>query len=303
METIERDYSPKGVGFYYVYKALAHPGRNGYITPFTLEERLLHVAEAERTLGSRITWLADSMSNELRQALGSVPNGEFVIDPEGRVARRRAWSDPEALRKDLVELVGAVEKPTKVSDLDLDYTPPSPAVATGIVPRLQVSGRFTALKISPHQADADIPYYVKLRAEADADLLRNCSGKLYVGFYLDPLHHVHWNNLAPPLEFQIQPPAGVKVKPREDRANQVEEPADNDPREFLLTVKGATKASTLDLTVLYYACDDADTFCIPVTQSYSIELAEDRDGGRAPGRGMRPGFGGAGFPRRGFRRF
>ena len=53
METIERDYSPRGVRFFYVYKALAHPELNGYVQPVTLDERLMHVEEAELTLGAR----------------------------------------------------------------------------------------------------------------------------------------------------------------------------------------------------------------------------------------------------------
>ncbi len=70
METVERDYAPQGVRFYYVYKALAHPERDGYVEAFTLKERLMHVREAERRLGSRIPWLADGMSNNLKSALG-----------------------------------------------------------------------------------------------------------------------------------------------------------------------------------------------------------------------------------------
>ena len=59
-----RDYAPKGVKFYYIYKALAHPENDGYVRPVSLQERLLHIKEAKRTLGSEITWLADSISNE-----------------------------------------------------------------------------------------------------------------------------------------------------------------------------------------------------------------------------------------------
>ena len=70
METVERDYSPRGVKFFYIYKALAHPEQNGYITPFTLKERLMHVAEAKEKLKSRFTWLCDSMTNDLKHALG-----------------------------------------------------------------------------------------------------------------------------------------------------------------------------------------------------------------------------------------
>ena len=90
METIYRDYAPQGVNFYYIYKTLAHPELDGYIEPFTLEERLMHVKEAQRTLGSEITWISDSMSNDLKHALGDSPNSEFVVDPAGKIVRLRA---------------------------------------------------------------------------------------------------------------------------------------------------------------------------------------------------------------------
>ena len=92
METIERDYTPKGVQFYYLYKQLAHPELDSYIDPFTLEERLMHVRQAEVQLGSRIPWIADAMTNELKHALGDMPNSEFIIDPGGRVAQTTTGS-------------------------------------------------------------------------------------------------------------------------------------------------------------------------------------------------------------------
>ncbi len=292
METIERDYSPKGVRFYYVYKALAHPEYDGYVTPFTLEERLLHVAEARRRLGSRVRWLADTMDNDLSRALGGVPNAELLIDPEGRVARRRSWSDPEALRGDLEELLGAVERPTRVADLDLPEAPPPTTVATGIVPRVEVAGRMRALAIEPALTGEEHPFYAKLRAEADEGFFRDGRGKLYLGFHLDPLYEVHWNNLAKPLELEVAAPAGVRVAPSRAKAPKVEEKADADPREFLLDLTAEQRGEPLDLTVRYFACDNADTFCVPVTQSYRVHLQADPHGGRAMARGG--GRGGAG---------
>ena len=68
---------------------------NGYVTPYSLAERLLHVKEAQRRLGSHFHWLCDTMANDIKHQLGNAPNSEFVIDPEGRIVRRRAWSDPD----------------------------------------------------------------------------------------------------------------------------------------------------------------------------------------------------------------
>ena len=54
----------------------------------------------------------------------------------------------------------------------------------------------------------------------------------------------------------------------------------------------------IKLTVIYYACDDAETFCTQVTQQYTIRLEVDRDAGRVfRGRRSGPGDrGGRGRP-------
>ncbi len=295
METIERDYSPKGVRFFYIYKALAHPELRGYVTPFTLEERLLHVREAEKKIGSRIPWLCDNMSNDAKHILGNVQNSEFVVDPEGVVVSRRMWSDPQALRQDLVKLAGEAEKPTTVEDLNFQMNLErfSGDIATGVVPRVQMPGRMVPLKIEPDTRDPKIPFYAKLRAEAEPSLLRDGKGKMYLGFHLDRIYAVHWNNLTQPLEYEIDVPEGVKVTPASGSGPEVKEQADRDPREFLLDVESEDLSESLSLTARYFACDDANTFCIPVTQSYRIHLERDPDGGTARrGSGRGPGGGG-----------
>ena len=294
METIERDYTPKGVQFYYLYKQLAHPELDSYVDPFTLEERLLHVGQAEVQLGSRIPWIADAMTNELKHALGDMPNSEFIIDPDGRVVARRAWNDPTALRQDLERLIGPVENPTRVSDLDLVTEPAVLTVAKGIVPRVELPGRMATLRVEPILDDTDYPFYTKLRADVDQEFLRTGSGTLYLGFHIDPLYHMHWNNEAPPLEYVVTAPTSVQVTPAAAAFAVVEEPADADPREFLVDIRADDRGQPLDLRVTYYACDDANTFCVPVTQRYAVHLEVDADAGRVFGAG-RPGFGGGRF--------
>lgn len=283
METIERDYAPKGVKFYYIYKALAHPETNGYITPFNLKERLMHVAEAKRTLGSRIEWICDSMDNDLKHALGDRPNSEFVIDPQGEIVVSRSWSNPSDLRDDLVKLVGEVEQPTSVADLDMKKMPPPSKAATGIVKRVELPGQMSPLKITP--VASRTPHYAKLRVESG-------NGKMYLGFFLDPLYKVHWNNKAAAIQFSIQPPSGVTVTPNQGSGPQVDVDADADPREFLIDVSGRS-SDPLKVTVKYFACDDAETFCVPVTQEYLVSFDRDRDGGN------RRSSGGRGTGRRG----
>ena len=280
METVQRDYAPKGVKFYYIYKALAHPETNGYVTPFTLEERLLHVKEAERTLGSEIPWICDTMENDLKHGLGDAPNSEFIIDPDGKVAVRRSWSNPSELRSDLEKLVGAVDKPTTVADLNMKKAEPPKAAKTGVVARVKMPGQMQALKIEPAMISLE-PFYVKLRAEADGNVTKGGTGKLYLGFHLDPLYDVHWNNLAAPLTFEVKTSDDTQISPSSGEAPKVEVESDADPREFLLDIEAGRGAKSFEITVKYFACNGKEGWCKPVTQRYTVHLEVDRDGGNA----------------------
>ena len=264
--------------FYYIYKPLAHPEYNNYVTPFTLEERLMHVAEAKRRLGSSITWLADDMHNPYHEAMARTPNSELVVDPEGRIAALRSWSDPEALRADLERLVGPVEKRTRVEDLDLPAQPPPPTVAKGVVPRVEIPPTMAGIQVEPVFDGNKVPFYVKLRAEGDESLRSTGQGQMYVGFHLDPLYRVHWNNEAGPVTFSVTPPSGGTVTPADGQGPMLDVPADADPREFLVDVAVTDPSQPLDLDVFYFACDDALTFCIPVNQSYRVYLRRDNHG-------------------------
>ena len=262
MEALARDYGPKGIRFFFIYKSLAHPERSGYVQPFTLEERLLHAQEAQRTLGTTIPWLVDNMANDYKHAMGDMNNTEIVIDREGRVISRRGWSDPEALRAVLREIAGPVEDPTLPQDIEPRSQPRESTVARGVVPRLEPPGILRPLLTAPELEGTKHPFYVKLRAEAQPAVLSEGAGKVYLGFHLDPMHHVHWNNLAPELVFTVQAPEGVTVTPASGKGPKPKVEADADPREFLVDVDGASKDTTLTVEVKYFACYDADTFCV-----------------------------------------
>ena len=265
--------------FYYVYKPLAHPEYNNYISPITIEERLMHVAEAKRVLGTSINWLADTMDNVFHQAMGRTPNSELLIDPDGVIVSSRRWSNPEELRQDLERLVGPVKKPTKIADLDLPTQPPAPTVAKGIVPRLAKPSGMLPIEIDAVLESSEHPFFVKIRAEGDAGVLADGNGTMYLGFHLDPLYGVHWNNEAGPVTFQLKTPRGITATPMQGVGPQVDEPADADPREFLVEVTAENVDQPMALDVFYYACDDALTFCIPVNQSYQITLVADESHG------------------------
>jgi hypothetical protein len=223
LEAVYRDYGPKKVKFYFIYKSLAHPELAGnYVQPFELKERLAHARQAEKQLGASIPWLVDAMDNRLKRALGDRPNSEFILDPKGKIVRKRAWSHPGLVRKDLEELVGKVDKITREEDIKLKLELPIKSAAPrGVVPRVTRS-RMQAIGMEPQITPKGQPFYAKLRAEADNDLFSEGEGKLYLGFHLDPIHHAHWNNLTQPLQFKLEVPRGREDRQAHSRGNEGE---------------------------------------------------------------------------------
>lgn len=158
-------------------------------------------------------------------------------------------------------------------------------IPSGIVPGVRRPAGMVPLKIVPGKQKRPIPFYARLRAAVDRPFLTVGEGKLYLGFHLDPLYAVHWNNRVKPLEFNLETAEGVRVTPSRGSSPKVKQPADKDPREFLLDITATGQGQPMRLTVRYFACDDADTFCIPVTQTYGVHLEPDpgeRNSGRGP---------------------
>ncbi len=154
----------------------------------------------------------------------------------------------------------------------------NPNIPSGIVPGVRRPAGMVPLRVVPGKQKRPIPFYSRLRAEVDQPFLTRGEGKLYLGFHLDPLYAVHWNNRVKPLEFRLETAEGVRVTPSRGSGPKVEQPADKDPREFLLDIAATAQVPPMRLTVRYFACDDADTFCIPVTQRYTVHLEPDPEG-------------------------
>lgn len=285
LEAVHHDYGPKGVKFFFIYKALAHPELAGnYVQPFTNEERLAQAQQAEKQLGTRIPWIVDAIDNRLKRAMGDRPNSQFLVNPEGVVVRKRAWSHPGLVRKDLEELVGPVEHITKEEDLQLKLgLPLGSSAARGVVPRLK-RPQMMPLLAEPKIETGEMPFFAKLRVEGDAGLLKDGAGQLYLGFHLDPFHEAHWNNLVEPLSFRIEAVDGVIIDTWEAAAPKINVASDSDPREFMVNVKAWRSDKPLRLTVTYFACVGKES-CHAVKQEYLLHRERDIDGGGARGEG------------------
>lgn len=286
LEAVYRDFQGKGVKFYFVYRSVAHPElRGNYLQTFTLDERLAHVRQASKQLGTSIPWLVDAMDNRLKHALGNRANCEYLIDPHGRVVRKRMWSDPVEVRKDLEALVGPAERKTRADELQLHPAEVLTETAPrGFIERLPRSGMWP-LVTDPVAKPGNPPFYAKLRAEADLTLIDSGVGKLYLGFHLDPFYGVHWNKLQSPLRFEVTVPAEASFSVTSGTAQTIDAAEDCDPREFMIDVSKWPADKPVTVRVSYAACSEKE--CHVVQQEYVLFRERDPDGGRAAPAGFR----------------
>lgn len=291
-EAIYADYKDReDIQFFFIYKSLAHPELNGYVQPVTLDERLKHIVEAKRVLGTTIPWLCDGADNAVRQAFGLGPNSEMVINPEGKLIHALQWTDGNVLREEVISRVG--DSKTHTSELDLKLKTGQPhrrqrSYEADVLPKPKFSSQMTAVKIEPIGETKEL-LYVKPRVEVDSNVLQNGKGEMYLGFFPDPIHGVHWNNLVDPLQYELTLPEGMQISPSKGSSPIVEQETDGDPREFKLQVRSLGKAKTAELTFHYYACSETEGWCKLVSQRYRITFVRDQDGGGTNGRSFRFG--------------
>ena len=279
-----RDYKGKDVQFFYVYKTVEHPEVNGFITAFNIGERLKHIGIAKDRFKSEIPWICDTMDNAVKNGFGGAPNGEYVIDPEGKIVRKRFWSNPKTLRSDLEELVGKSETTTKVEDLPARFYPEPSKIASNVLPKLDLPANLAPMKVIP--AKSEDPFFAKLRVEVPRNMLESKIGQIHFAVYLDPIYHVHWNNRAGKVKIEYKSDKTLILAKDVLISPDVKEDADVDARHFL--VNGVANVSNaaptpLEVKVTYTVCDDGENFCKEITQNYTVVFEPERNLGTRPG--------------------
>lgn len=242
----------------------------------------MHIAQAKSRFKTEIPWICDTMSHDVENAFGGAPNGEYILDPEGKIVRKRFWSNPKTLRSDLEELVGKVDKITQVEDLPTAFHPEPRKIASGVVPRIELPGRMRPLDVD-YVPDDDHPFFAKLRVEGTPRLFNTGKGEMYLGVYLDPLYQVHWNNRAGRVKLEFKSEGNVILEQETLVSDEVTEDADVDPRQFLIDVKVKNSNAPLIVFMTYTVCDDAETFCKQITQEYHVNLRPNTNLGTRPG--------------------
>jgi len=289
VEALAADFAPKGVQFFYFYKSLRHPELEGYVQAQNMEERFLQLEEAREKLGTQVTWIADTIDDSMRIALKAGPNSLWLVSPEGEIVAGSDRIEGNNFREALADLVGPVQNPTAISDLGLPHLgraggSPNEDSEWGVArPR-----GMTIVSITPKKPEET--YYVKLRAEADRNLLETGTGRLFLGFYPDPIHDAKWNNLVDPMKYVLRVPDGVEASPLEAVAKKGPGNEDTLPRQFWVDVQSAKPGQEVELALHYYGC--TPDFCVAMTHEYTITLEDENRGSRTFGMNRGPRRGG-----------
>lgn len=280
VEAMQADYAPKGVQFFYFYKSLRHPELNGYVQAQNMNERLLQLEEARTKLGTKVPWIADTLDDSMRIGLGAGPNSLYLISPEGQIIAAANRIEGNNFRQILDRLVGKVKRPTRPNELGLPrISRPQNQLNEDSDILVHRPEGLTIVAVTP--AKPEDTYFVKLRAEADRNLLATGTGRLFLGFYPDPIHDAHWNNLVKPMKFVLSVPDGITATPTE--ASAARGPGDSDtlPRQFWVDIEGAIPYDELGLTLHYYGC--TPDMCMALTHKYTVLLEDENRGSRTFG--------------------
>jgi predicted outer membrane repeat protein len=284
IETAAWAYDSGDVRFFYIYRHLSHPENNGYLQPFHIVERARQAQLAGKLMGTRIPWLLDTMDNQAAKALGHEGdnNSIFIYSSDGRQQFSGTITDTSAFRKALENLAGAPEittQPHRPLPAELQPIHLKPAEVVNRIKFNPAKDSFLPLKISPQKSKS--PYYVKLRAEANNALLKNGSGKVYLGFHIDPIYNMEWNNKKDPLKYTVSTPKGV-LAPSVKRAPRITgQPTDSEPREFILDARQLDLSKPLSIKIVYYVSSPHRRKREKVSQSYLVHLKPDPYAGQA----------------------
>ena len=290
IEALAVDYADKDVQFYYVFQSLRHPEREGYVQAQNTTERMLQMAEAKRKLETKVPWIADTIDDSFRVAMRTNSNSVFVISPDLEIVYAADRMNGDGLHQALSRIVGPVENPTSVADLDLPDL--NRFRQTNITSDIRVERPEGMLILSTIPTAPEEMYLVKLRAEAEPALLETGKGRLFLGFYPDPIHDAHWNNLTPAMKYELTLPEGVTADPAEAVANKGPGNSDSEPRQFWVNIDSDGKPGDIELSLHYYGC--TPEICEAMTHRYTIKFVEEDKNSRTFGfnRGQRGSTGG-----------
>ncbi len=106
-----------------LYVREAHPGSQ-IPAHRSLEDKHSRAEQTRRAESEKRTMLLDDIEGTAHQAYGSLPDMVYVINPEGIVAFRGRWTDPEAIETVIERLKSGTKT---VTDVKAKFSPGSPS--------------------------------------------------------------------------------------------------------------------------------------------------------------------------------
>ncbi|MBN2704344.1 MAG: right-handed parallel beta-helix repeat-containing protein [Pontiellaceae bacterium] len=277
-EALALNHQSEELQAYYIQRRPARPENHGYLAPFNESEMVQLAKESARLLKTRIPWICDTLDNEvLLQLSPDLVSDVFIYSDESKRLFTGSILKPGETQGKLTQLLGTPQRnilPSQLPNPDIQPLEIEPANRVKRISFNPTTQTFVPLLVIPEPSSR--PHYVKLRAEADAQLLETGNGKLYIGFHLDKLYNAQWNNRADPLQYVLVP-AGGTITPAVQSAPSVRDASDTEPREFLLTATRQNTDLPIQLKVTYSVQNNTQR----ISQTYNIYLKPDPLGGKA----------------------
>jgi hypothetical protein len=241
---------------------------------------------AGELLHTRIPWLCDTMDNQTAAALEYESNNLFIFNQQGIEEFAGTITDTAAFQKAVIRFAGPVDNPTPIESIPRPEIPPLNMPQARVTERVEVDPQREAyfpLQITP--IDSGKPFYIKMRIEANKELLETGNGRLILGFHIDPIYKVEWNNLGETIRYTMKVPRGSAISPSISSAEKVTVQAtDTDPREFMLEARKWDISRPVPITVDYSVHSPASKRNFNLSQQYIIYLDRDLFGGAVFGR-------------------
>ncbi len=251
MEALYRAYKDRGVSFYYVLSREPHPGFFGFQQTDSLENRrdMARLVRAELLFG--LPWIIDDMQNTLQRTFGGMPNMEFVIARDGTLIYKRAWADPDALKRLLEERVG----PSGITDEQwralARQRPAGAARDSDEIPFSQVPWpELLPLNVSLVPSEGKEPPFTLHAASLPPALASGGQSRLYLTVRLAEGSEAEFYN-ARPLAIALSQANGLKFARQRLLAGRRRMPRDSFPRTLavLWTRQGAGTQISFSATV------------------------------------------------------
>lgn len=281
-EAIALNYASDDFQVYYIQRRPTHPENHGFLQPFNQAEAIQLAKESIRLLNTHIPWLCDTANHDVSTQLPQTESENvFIYVADGRQLFAGTITDPASIQKSLAEFMGPPSRQIRTNQIPKPEVEPVEVIPNEATKRVNFnppSQKFSPIQVNPRESTA--PHYVKLRAEADEALLSSGSGKLYLGFHVDPLYKGEWDNSTKPLKYTIISTGG-SVTPAVKSAPKVREASDSEPREFVLTATHTNYDLPIMLKVDYTIYLAGPKSTVQVSQIYDIYLRKDPLGGKA----------------------